>query len=227
MKRSLFVAALALLTVAPLLAQSPEGWKLRVDRSTNANDPDAAGEVQLTTIPGGFHAVTPSAAIFWHPNNTGTGAYTLRGTFKLMEPSGHTNYYGLFFGGQNLEGAEQNYFYFLVAQNGTWLLNHRQGDRMPDPNAPARGRGGRGRGGPQAIVETIVGRTEHAAVQQPGADGTSTNTLEVRVDAETATFAINGTTVHTMPRTDLRTDGIYGFRVNHQLNVQVTNFGTQ
>jgi hypothetical protein len=218
---------LALVAAAPLLvAQAPRDWKVRADRSTNANDPDAAGEIKFTNIPGGFHAVNPSAAIFWNPANTASGTFTLKGTFKLMKPSGHVNYYGLIFGGKDLETTTQTYLYFVVAQDGNWLIKRREGDRMPDPNAPA-GRGGRGRGrGPSAITQDIVAKTANAAVQKPGADGTSVNALEVRVLADKIDFAVNGTVVHSAPRTGLlaMTDGIYGIRVNHQLEVQITDF---
>jgi hypothetical protein len=249
MKR-LLCTALLIALVVPLAAQSPAGWQVRADRSTNPTDPDGAGEIRFTTIPGGFRAVNPTAAIFWNPANTASGAFTLRGTFKLNEPSGHTNFYGLFIGGRALEGAEQSYLYFMVAQDGSYLVRKRAGDRMPDPNATPGGRrmggapgmdlvqtpaggqgmpgggrmGGRGRGGPQAITENVA-RGTHDAVQKPGADGTSTNALEVRVSATTIDFAVNNTVVHSMPKGETVTDGIYGIRVNHLLNVDVTNFG--
>ncbi len=221
MKRFMFIALLVALAGAPIFAQAPAGWQVRADRSTNATDPDGAGDIKFTTIPGGFKANNPTAAIYWNPANTAKGNYTLRGTFKLLEPSGHTNYYGLIVGGRALEGTDQNYLYFVVAQDGTYLIRKRAGDRMPDPNAPAKGRGGRG---PQAITENVA-RAPHDAVQKPGADGTSVNTLEIRVAGDTLNFAVNNTVVHTMPKGDLVTDGIYGIRVNHLLNVDITNFG--
>ena len=129
MKRLVSLAALTLLVIAvPLLAQSPKGWKVRADRSTSASDPDAAGAIKFVTAGSGFHATTPQAAVFWNPANTITGNYTLKGNFKLLKPSGHTNYYGLVFGGSDLEGANQNYLYFLVAQDGSWLVKRRNGD---------------------------------------------------------------------------------------------------
>lgn len=222
MTRTTMTALLAATLVAPLLAQSPAGWQLRVDRSTSASDPDGAGDIKFTTIAGGFKAVNPAAAIFWHPNNVTKGNYTLRGTFKLNEPSGHVNFYGLFIGGRALTGAEQNYTYFMVAQDGSYLVRRRTGDRMPDPNA-APGRGGRG---PQAITENIA-RAQSPAVRQPGPAGTSMNALEVRVSATTIDFVVNGTVVHTMPKTTVDTDGIYGIRVNHLLNVDITEFGAK
>src|SRR6202140_172272 len=127
MKRPVQVAVLALAAFAPLFAQAPAGWKMRVDRSTAASDPDAPGEIKFVTLGSGFHATNPQAAVYWNPANTASGAYTLKGTFTLMRPSGHVNYYGLVFGGSALEGAQQSYLYFVVAQNGTWLLKSRNG----------------------------------------------------------------------------------------------------
>src|SRR6201982_1143971 len=119
MMRHVHVAVLALATIAPLAAQTPTGWKVRVERSTSASDPDAAGDIKFVTMGSGFHATNPQAAVYWNPANTATGAYTLKGTFTLMKPSGHTNYYGLVFGGADLEGAKEHYTYFMVAQDGT------------------------------------------------------------------------------------------------------------
>src|SRR5476651_2222246 len=128
MKRHVHIAVFALAVLAPLAAQAPAGWKVRVDRSAAASDPDGAGEIKFVTMGSGFHATNPQAAVYWNPANTASGTYTLKGTFTLMKPSGHNNYYGLVFGGSGLEGAQQSYLYFVVAQNGTWLIKHRDGD---------------------------------------------------------------------------------------------------
>ena len=122
------IAVFAAVAIAPLIAQAPKGWKLRVDRSTSAADPDAAGEIKFTTSGSGFHATNPQAAVYWNPASTATGNYTLKGTFTLMTPSGHNNYYGLVFGGSDLDGPQQNYLYFLFAQNGSCLIKRREGD---------------------------------------------------------------------------------------------------
>ena len=52
---------------------------------------------------------------------------------------------------------------------------------------------------------------------QPDANGQSVNTLQVRVNAEETQFLVNGTVVHTTPKSGMtaRTDGIYGVRINH------------
>lgn len=198
-------ALFALLVAVPLSAQAPSGWELRVDRSTNPSDPDDVPEVTVSSVPNGFEVYTGPAVTMWNPANTASDEYTLEGTFTLLEPSGHVNYYGLIYGGGALEGAQQNYIYFLVAQNGSYTIRHRAGDET---------------------VHDIQGRTEHEAVETPDANGQSTNHLEVRVGSEETRFVVNGTVVHTAPRSGMagRTDGIWGVRVNHVIpGVRVTN----
>jgi hypothetical protein len=206
MKRHFVVAGLALAAVAALFAQAPKGWKMRVDRSTSASDPDGSGSISFVTMGSGFHATNPQAAVYWNPANTATGTYTLKGTFTLMKPSGHTNYYGLVFGGSNLDGPQQSYLYFVVAQNGTWLIKHRTSDGAP---------------------ENVSAKEPSDAVKKPDDTGKSTNALEVRVGADKIDYVVNGTVVHTTPKTGATatTDGIYGIRVNHLLEVQVDGLG--
>jgi hypothetical protein len=149
----------------------------------------------------GLHATNPQAAVFWHPANTAAGNYSLKGTFTLMKPSGHVNYYGLVFGGSNLEGAAQSYLYFMVAQDGTWLIKRRDGD----------------------ATQEVAPKMASDAVKKPDANGTSTNALEVRVMGDKIEYVVNGATVHTTPKAGLaaKTDGVYGIRINHLLEVHV------
>ena len=204
MKRFVALTALALLASAPLIAQSPKGWKVRADRSTSASDPDAAGTIKFTKQGSGFHAENPQAAVYWNPANTATGAYTVKGTFTLQKPSGHNNYYGIVFGGSDLDNAKQSYTYFLIAQDGSWLVKKREGD---------------------ASTQNVAPKTPNEAIKKPDASGKSTNALEVRVGADKVDFVVNGTVVHSAPKAGMKTDGIYGIRVNHLLDVQIDNFG--
>jgi hypothetical protein len=199
LSRRALIVVLATLAVAPLVAQAPKGWKLRVDRSTSASDPDAAGAIKFMQMGSMMHAVNPQAAVYWNPSNTASGNYTLKGTFTLMKPSGHTNYYGLVFGGSNLEGANQSYTYFLVAQDGTWLVKKREGD----------------------VASDVLPKAPNAAVKKPDASGKSVNALEVRVGADKIDYVVNGTVVQSSPKTGVKTDGTYGFRVNHMLEVGI------
>ncbi len=201
MLRRFSVSALALLLAAPIAAQAPAGWQMRVDRSTNAADPDDVPDVKFVTMGSGFHVTTGPAVVLWRPANTATGAYTIKARFRLVKPSGHNNYYGLVFGGDDLAGAGQNYLYFLVAQNGTFIVKHRGGDATHDVKA----------------------RTANAAVARPDSTGSSVNVLEVRVAADRIDYVVNGIVVHTTPKSGMtaKTEGLWGLRVNHQLEVHV------
>jgi hypothetical protein len=196
MQRRTILAALALLVAVPLTLDAQR--QVRVDRSTNANDPDDVPDVTVADVGSGFQVNTGPAAVVWDPGHTATGDYTLQGKFTLQEPSGHVNYYGLIFGGGSLEGSQQNYLYFLIAQNGTFIVKHRAGDEA---------------------IHDIVGRTAHEAVVQPDASGKSVNHLEVRVGGSEIAFVVNGTVVHTQAHSGMasRTDGIWGVRINHRI----------
>jgi len=205
MFRRVLPVVLFALFVAPIAAQTPAGWKVHIDRSQNAQDPDDKSGVSFMAMGKGFHVTAGPAGTYWHPSNTATGNYTLKGTFTLVKPSNHTNYYGLVFGGSALDGPSQSYTYFLVAQNGRFLIKQRNGDKTSD----------------------IQPATANAAIKTPDGSGKSVNTLEVRVGADTVSYVVNGTVVHTTPKSAVKTDGIAGFRVNHVLEVMVDDFQIQ
>lgn len=201
-----FIVALTFFSL-PLAAQAPDGWSVRIDRSQNAQDPDDTPNLKFATMGKGYHVTSGPAGVFWNPANTAAGNYTASATFTLIKPSGHTNYYGLVFGGADLGGPAQSYVYFMVAQDGTYLIKHRTGNDTHD----------------------VKGYTPHDAVRKPGADGRSTNALEVRVAGNTISYVVNGTVVHTTPKTGTtaKTDGIVGIRVNHLLDVHIEGFGVK
>jgi hypothetical protein len=204
MRHSLVILLMISCVTLPLSAQVPTGWKMRVDRSQSAQDPDDRPDLSFMTMGKGFHVKGGPAGTFWDARNNAAGNYTLKATFNLNQPSSHTNFYGLVFGGSQLEGANQAYTYFTIAQDGSYLIRQRTGDAVKD-----------------------VARAPHQAVKRPDATGKSSNALEVRVAADTVSYVVNGTVVHSAPRKGVTTDGIVGFRVNHQLDVAVDGFEVQ
>jgi hypothetical protein len=203
LRRTFIAASLAILSV-PLGAQAPAGWSVRIDRSQSASDPDGDPNLKFVTMGKGFHVTSGPAGTFWNPANTATGNFTAKASFTLTKPSGHTNYYGLIIGGEDLGGPKQNYIYFLVGQDGTFLVKHRGGDAVHDVKAS----------------------TPHDAIKKPDEKGRSTNALEVRVAGDTISYVVNGTVVHTSPKVGMtaKTDGLVGVRVNHQLDVHIDGF---
>ena len=182
MTRRILMAFLAVMIAAPLAAQTSAGLQLRLDRSTDAADPDDVPDVTVADVGGGFQINTGPAVTAWNSDNTASGTYTLSGTFTMIAPSSHVNYYGLVYGAGGMEGSGQNYLYFLVAQNGTYIVKHRAGDET---------------------THDIQGRTQHEAIATPDASGRSVNALEVRVGADAQQFVVNGAVVFTAPKTRL------------------------
>ena len=197
--------------VAETEATAPEGeeWQVRIDESQSAEDPDDTPDIEFTAMgTSGFHYVGGPAGTLWMPGQTASGDYTLSATFTQNVSASHTTFYGLIFGGSDLGEPTQRYLYFQVAQNGTFLIKERTGDET---------------------VDLEGGETAHEAVQTPPDDGSTVNELEVRVAGDTLSFVVNGTEVHSTPREGVfaMIDGVVGARVNHVLDVTVSNLQVQ
>lgn len=205
MIRALSVVLLAFAFAAPAAAQAPDGVMMRVDRSTNPQDPDDVPEVTIIAVGDGFQVSTGPAVMLWREDQRASGNYTLSGRFTLLEPSTHRNYYGLVFGGRNLSSENQWYLYFMVAQTGEFVVINRIDN---------------------ANTNSLVSHTEHSAIQRPDANGRSVNDLAVRVNGDRIEFLVNGTVLHATERSGslLDTNGLYGVRINHVLpGVHVEN----
>ncbi len=146
---------------------------MRVDRSQSAQDPDDRPDLTFTTKGKGLHVKGGPAGTFWNARNNAAGNYTLKATFNLNQPSSHTNYYGLVFGGAQLESANQTYT--LLRGRTGWLVSRSAADGEATKD---------------------VQRASHQAVKRPDGTGRSSNTLEVRVAGDTVSYVVNGTVVH-------------------------------
>lgn len=184
----------------------PEGWMWRLD----SPDPDAVVSADTATADIFFVNMTPGwhvtmgqpRAILYHPASTAEGNYTAMAKLHLFDPGPRRNEgYGIFVGGQDLQGPNQQYLYFLLRRSGEYLVKVRDGDS----------------------TETVTGWTAHDAIvpYDESTTGTATNTLAVSTSADSIDFVVNDTVVHTMGRADLPTNGIFGLRLNHAINVHV------
>lgn len=183
--------------VPPLAAQEqsrPAEWKVRFDRP---DAPDSA--LFFVTMTPGWHITTGPAGILYDPARRGSGNYMVESETFLF-PGERLEGFGLFFGGRDLEGAEQAYSYFLVRKDGKFLVKRRTG----------------------STTSELVPWTEHAAIVKQEGDGQAKNVLAVDVGPREVVFLVNGRAVATLPRDGLDTDGIAGLRVNHRLNLHVT-----
>lgn len=175
----------------------PAGWSGRTDRASQQ-----LSDAKFVATGKGFHVTAGPPAIYWNSANTASGNFTLRATFTQTTPSAHPEAYGVILGGKNLAMPDQDYLYFLIRQNGMYMIKHRAGTE----------------------THTIADWTASPAVKSLAAGGApAVNDLRVTSTTDSVRFVVNGTTVKSLPR--LGVDGIYGLRVNHNLDVRVENFG--
>ena len=185
----------------PVLESSsslPDGYALRLDR-TNRDPADFV----MTSDDGTLRIRTGPAGIIYRPDRVANAApYTARARFtELDAPIGHREGFGLFIGGQDLEGDRQRYTYFLVRGDGRHLIKRREGD---------------------ATFDITDGWELSGAVHIPSAEtGDVANELAITVDGGRARFSCNGEPVADIPIGDLSTLGVVGVRVNHNLEVRV------
>lgn len=204
-------ARVALLEASrPILAKAspddgrlPGDWRSRPDLLNTRPD-----QLHFASMGDGVHATMGPAAIFYEPSRTAQGSFRAHASFTQTRATEHPEAYGLFVGGRDLESPRQSYLYFVVRQDGKYLIKHRTaGD-----------------------VHTLVDWTEHPAIHTlaRGATAPATNDLQVEVGPEQVRFLVNGTEVASIPR-DARypTDGVVGLRINHQLDVHVAAIGVE
>jgi hypothetical protein len=209
----LFVAALALAPATVLSAQAdpdrtvagggtlPTGWNARTDR----NAPMA--NVKFAAMGTGFHVTLGPATIFWRDADTVSVGFHGVASFAQTKAPTHPEAYGLFLGGKNLGDSTQSYTYFLVrtkADTGQFSIWRRTGAGRPT---------------------AVVGWTTNAAVNGADAAGKATNELSFLVQGGTVKFMVNGKDVHTANATDVDSQGVVGYRINHNLEVHVGPLG--
>lgn len=178
----------------------PPGWNVRLD--SGSTKPDG---VNAMPMGGGIHFRTGPAGIFYRTSDTKSGSYEVHASFNQVEPSAHPEAYGLFVGGSNLAAATQKYTYFLVRQDGMFMISRRDG----------------------AKVSAVVPWTANAAVKKTDASTKGTNMLSVVVSSDKTRFLVNGTEVNAQTTSAIDAAGIAGMRINHNLNVHVDGFGVK
>jgi hypothetical protein len=214
----LFIAAALSLAATSLSAQEADrsvkdggikvsGWKARIDRKAmtqgkTVNDSKFASEA------GGYRVSVGPAGNFWNPANVAKGDYEIKTTIKeLKMAASHPHSYGLFIGGNDLESDNETLMYCIAYGNGTYAIKTFHG----------------------AKVTTLVEPTASDALKKADANGESTNTIGWRVKGNKASCVINGTEVKSFDKSAVigpdkltSTDGTYGIRVSHNLELQIS-----
>jgi hypothetical protein len=178
----------------------PDGWQARLD--------DASAKLEAVIVKeekGTLTFTTGPTGIYYKPNMKGSANYDVSATFSQLKPSVHPEAYGLFIGGTDLDKDTQRYTYFLIRQDGKYLIKSRDGATT------------------KPIVDwTTAAPMKDASVAKAGFK--TSNELAIRVQGDKVSFLIGGTQVHELPRAQITTDGIAGIRINHNLEVQAAGF---
>ncbi len=205
-------AAMLLLVALPLAAQGhaghgaqgagplhvalADGWHARLDRPA-----DTAPE--FTTMPPGWHVTSGPSAILYDPAHQASGTYRVDSKIFLFDPGERREGFGVFIGGQHLDGDDQRYTYFLLRRDGRFLIKTRAG----------------------ADTEVVQDWTAHPAIRswehRGDGEATAENDLAIDVRADDVVFLVNGQEVTRVPRSRIDTDGVVGLRVNHGLNLHI------
>lgn len=204
MRTALALTTAALLTL-PLAAQDhdpddavrggalPAGWMARADRGSLAN-------VNFRVMEPGWHFTVGPAAIYWRAEHQAQGNYTITVNMTQTSAPRHPEGYGVFVGGQNLQGDNQAYYYFLVRTDGQFLVKHRAGS--------------------ETHTLSEGGWTASPAVNAADAQGRQTNVLTVTARDGNLQFRVNGQLVWS-DNVGAAANGTYGLRVNHNLDLHV------
>jgi hypothetical protein len=183
------------------------GWKGKVDARA-AEGGKTINDSRVAMNGANMDFKVGPAAIYWNDANTATGNYEVKASFteRGMKPS-HPHSYGLFIGGSDLETDTQAFAYCIVYADGSYSVKYFHGKD----------------------VETVVDREQSAAVRKADASGNATNEVGWRVQGDKASCVINGQEVKSWPKSQLvgtgklkATDGVYGVRVSHNIDVTVT-----
>jgi hypothetical protein len=173
--------------------QFPAGWNVRPDRGT----PD---QIKFDITGGVYHFAMGSAGTFYRSDWTKSGNYKFSARLTQKAAPSHPISYGLMIGGSDLAGPNQTYSYFLVRNQGEYFVANREGDAKP---------------------KTVVAWTPNPAIVKQGEDGRQTNTLGIETQGDNVIFSVNGKEMTRLPKSKLHTDGLYGFRIGHNLDVDV------
>jgi hypothetical protein len=177
----------------------PAGWSAR---------PDAEGSlknIKFVVMEPGYHLTLGPATILYRESDRADGPFHTQATFHQMKNLEHAEGYGLFFGGQSLNAPDQKYIYFLVRQDGKFLVKRREGEKTS---------------------EITQGWIAHPAIKTANAQGQSTNQLEIdaKKNPSKIDFKVNGKTVYSADSKTLGRKGMVGLRVNHNLDLHVEGF---
>ena len=211
LKASALAVALAVCTVAAQDADkkvagggiTAKGWQGKIDAAAAKNGM-TINDSKFMAMGSDLHVQTGPAAYYWNPSHTASGDYTVKATFKEgKSTSDHPHAAGIFIGGKNLDSDTPNMVYCLAYGNGNALVRGFSGGKVFQVNR-----------GPNEAVNKGTNATQEIAWV---------------VQGDKVECQVNGKPVASLAKADLvapgkleSTDGIYGIRVGHNIEMMIS-----
>jgi hypothetical protein len=198
---------LLITAVAPVPATAqlttPADWKWRQDSAASLAPglKMEPGSWVFVQMPPGWHITTgPGVLLYPATNGDAAGNFAIEAEIFLF-PGASTEEYGLFLGGQDIDGsAAHAYSAFVLRRDGhAAVLRRVAGQTTP----------------------LLTWQRHDAILPHPGGGDTVKNVIRVDVDHVDVTMSVNGSKVLSLPRKDLATDGRIGFRVGKDINLHI------
>ena len=186
------------------------GWKGKEDAGNKQGL--TVKDSKLAPEGKGFRLVTGPAGLYWSDKNVAKGDYSVKATFtEPKQAFNHPHPYGVFIGGENLDGDTRNALYCAAYRNGNYIIRgFNAGKRFDVVPKPVPNDAVKKAAGPDAEVVQEVGWN---------------------VKGDSVECVINGTSVWKGTKADVTgegkltsTDGIAGIRVSHNSEAIVTGF---
>ena len=185
------------------------GWSGRIDPK-EAADGQRLENAKLDQRGDTLVVTTGPAVVYWNPENTASGNYTVSATFQepqYMNVNDHPHPYGLFIGGNDMGTDQQTYLYCSAYGDGRFIV----------------------RGfGPEPFQMNGRGEANAAVNKAPGRNQPVTQQISMSVKGDKVECNINGKMVASYDKSAVvgagklkSTDGVYGVRFAHNTDGKV------
>ena len=186
------------------------GWMGQIDARA-AGRGQVLENARLAMDGDALHVTTGPAVVYWNPDNTASGDYTVSATFReaeYMNLNNHPHPYGIVIAGNDMGTDHQTYLYCAAYGSGTFIV--------------------RGFGPDAFQMNGRRGESNDAVHRAAGAGDPVTQEIAVSVGGGKVECAINGTTVASYDVSDVvkdgqleSTDGVFGIRFGHNTEATV------
>ncbi len=186
----------SLLAGAPVRAQGvqrPAGFTVIVDAGVRDT-------VAHTTMPPGWHMTTGPGALLFDPSFRASGRYTVDAEIFLF-PGTSQSGYGIFAGGQGLDGRAPRYLALLLRRDGQAALEYTRDGTTTALLAWK----------PTPAVKLLSGNEEPVL-----------NVLSLSIGSDSIVAAVNGQRIGAAPVGNLELGGSFGFRVGPDVNLHAS-----